>query len=35
MLEGRSAIVKDFSKVQESTGTNLLKFNQDKCEDFL
>lgn len=34
-LEGRSAIQQGLSKVEESTGRKLLKFNPDKCEDFL
>lgn len=34
-LEGRSAIQQGLSEVGESTGTKLLKFNPDKCEEFL
>lgn len=34
MLQGRSAIQKDLSKVEETTDRKLLK-SQDKCENFL
>lgn len=34
-LEGGCASEQDLSKVGESTGRKLLKFNPDKCEDFL
>lgn len=34
MLQDGSVIHKDLSKLEESKSRKLLKFNEDKCEDF-